>query len=48
MNKWEIIYSGYDLKQPSKINLSVYFLPAVSWEKIIKIRCFSTETAIVI
>ncbi|MDR1628481.1 MAG: hypothetical protein LBR79_06910 [Oscillospiraceae bacterium] len=37
----------YDLKQSSKVNLSVYFLPAVGWEKVIKIRRFSNETAIV-
>ncbi|MDR1628108.1 MAG: hypothetical protein LBR79_04985 [Oscillospiraceae bacterium] len=40
-------YSCYDLKQPSKVNLSVYFLPADGREKVIKIRCFSNETAIV-
>ncbi|MDR1628478.1 MAG: hypothetical protein LBR79_06895 [Oscillospiraceae bacterium] len=39
-------YSCYDLKQFSKVNLSVYFLPAVGREKIIKIRHFSNETAI--
>ncbi|MDR1627385.1 MAG: hypothetical protein LBR79_01260 [Oscillospiraceae bacterium] len=39
-------YSCYDLKQPSKVNLSVYFLPADGREKVIKIRCFSNETAI--
>ncbi|MDR1627825.1 MAG: hypothetical protein LBR79_03550, partial [Oscillospiraceae bacterium] len=39
-------YSCYDLKQPSKVNLSVYFLPAVGWEKVIKIRRFSNGTAI--
>ncbi|MDR1627172.1 MAG: hypothetical protein LBR79_00155 [Oscillospiraceae bacterium] len=39
-------YSCYDLKQFSKVNLSVYFLPAVGWEKVIKIRRFSNETAI--
>ncbi|MDR1627724.1 MAG: hypothetical protein LBR79_03015 [Oscillospiraceae bacterium] len=38
-------YSCYDLKQSSKVNLSVYFLPAVGWEKVIKIRRFSNETA---
>ncbi|MDR1627555.1 MAG: hypothetical protein LBR79_02125 [Oscillospiraceae bacterium] len=42
----KINYSCYDLKQPSKVNLSVYFLPAVGWEKVIKIRRFSNETAI--
>jgi hypothetical protein len=39
-------YSCYDSKQSSKVNLSVYFLPADGWEKVIKIRCFSNETAI--
>ncbi|MDR1628222.1 MAG: hypothetical protein LBR79_05555 [Oscillospiraceae bacterium] len=39
-------YSCYDLKQSSKVNLSVYFLPAVGREKVIKIRRFSNETAI--
>ncbi|MDR1628486.1 MAG: hypothetical protein LBR79_06935 [Oscillospiraceae bacterium] len=39
-------YSCYDLKQPLKVNLSVYFLPAVGWEKVIKIRRFSNVTAI--
>ncbi|MDR1627391.1 MAG: hypothetical protein LBR79_01290 [Oscillospiraceae bacterium] len=39
--------SCYDLKQPSKVNLSVYFLPAVGREKVIKIRCFSNKTSIV-
>ncbi|MDR1627660.1 MAG: hypothetical protein LBR79_02670 [Oscillospiraceae bacterium] len=42
-----INYSCYDLKQPSKVNLPVYFLPAVGWEKVIKIRRFSNETAII-
>ncbi|MDR1627652.1 MAG: hypothetical protein LBR79_02630 [Oscillospiraceae bacterium] len=40
-------YSCYDLKQSSKVNLFVYFLPADGREKIIKIRCFSNETVIV-
>ncbi|MDR1627667.1 MAG: hypothetical protein LBR79_02710 [Oscillospiraceae bacterium] len=40
-------YSCYDLKQSSKVNLSVYFLPAVGREKVIKIKRFSNETAIV-
>ncbi|MDR1627633.1 MAG: hypothetical protein LBR79_02525 [Oscillospiraceae bacterium] len=39
-------YSCYDLKQPSKVNLSVYFLPADGWEKVIEIRRFSNGTAI--
>ncbi|MDR1628073.1 MAG: hypothetical protein LBR79_04795 [Oscillospiraceae bacterium] len=39
-------YSCYDLKQSSKVNLFMYFLPAVGWEKVIKIRRFSNETAI--
>jgi hypothetical protein len=39
-------YSCYDFKQPSKVNFFVYFLPAVGWEKVIKIRHFSNETAI--
>ncbi|MDR1628238.1 MAG: hypothetical protein LBR79_05640 [Oscillospiraceae bacterium] len=39
-------YSCYDLKQSSKVNLSVYFLPADGWEKVIKIRRFSNGTAI--
>ncbi|MDR1628201.1 MAG: hypothetical protein LBR79_05450 [Oscillospiraceae bacterium] len=39
-------YSCYDLKQSSKVNLSVYFLPADGWEKVIKIRRFLNETAI--
>ncbi|MDR1627852.1 MAG: hypothetical protein LBR79_03685 [Oscillospiraceae bacterium] len=39
-------YSCYDLKQSSKVNLSVYFLPAVGWEKVIEIRRFSNGTAI--
>ncbi|MDR1628110.1 MAG: hypothetical protein LBR79_04995 [Oscillospiraceae bacterium] len=44
--KFLAYYSCYDLKQPSKINLSVYFLPADGWEKVIKIRRFSNGTAI--
>ncbi|MDR1627693.1 MAG: hypothetical protein LBR79_02855 [Oscillospiraceae bacterium] len=40
-------YSCCDLKQSSKVNLSVYSLPADGWEKVIKIRLFSNETAIV-
>ncbi|MDR1627815.1 MAG: hypothetical protein LBR79_03500 [Oscillospiraceae bacterium] len=39
-------YSCYDLKQFSKVNLSVYFLPADGGAKVIKIRRFSNETAI--
>ncbi|MDR1627319.1 MAG: hypothetical protein LBR79_00920, partial [Oscillospiraceae bacterium] len=39
-------YSCYDLKQSSKVNLSVYSLPADGWEKVIKIRRFSNGTAI--
>ncbi|MDR1628330.1 MAG: hypothetical protein LBR79_06130 [Oscillospiraceae bacterium] len=39
-------YSCYGLKQSSKVNLSVYFFPAVGWEKVIKIRRFLNETAI--
>ncbi|MDR1627326.1 MAG: hypothetical protein LBR79_00955 [Oscillospiraceae bacterium] len=31
-----INYSCYALKKSSKVNLSVYFLPAVGWEKVIK------------
>jgi hypothetical protein len=42
----KIFYSCYALKKSSKVNLSVYFLPAVGWEKVIKIRRFSSETAI--
>ncbi|MDR1627271.1 MAG: hypothetical protein LBR79_00670 [Oscillospiraceae bacterium] len=41
------LYSCYDLKQFSKVNLSVYFLPAIGGGKVIKIRRFSNETAIV-
>ncbi|MDR1628460.1 MAG: hypothetical protein LBR79_06800 [Oscillospiraceae bacterium] len=47
VNIYFLIYSCYDLKQFSKVNLSVYFLPTVGWEKVIKIKRFSNETAIV-
>ncbi|MDR1628003.1 MAG: hypothetical protein LBR79_04445, partial [Oscillospiraceae bacterium] len=43
----QLKYSYYDLKQFSKVNLFMHLLPAVGWEKVIKIKCFSNETAIV-
>ncbi|MDR1628484.1 MAG: hypothetical protein LBR79_06925 [Oscillospiraceae bacterium] len=37
------IYNCYDLKQLSKVNLSVYFLPADGREKVIKSDAFQTK-----